>query len=468
MKDLVNKGSIGCSVLAMMFSAQAWSQKLPEKPNILVIMTDQQSSESLSINLGHKYLNTPNMDWLAEHGVSFSNAYCANPLCVPSRSSIFTGRYPHELGIQDNNNKHVDPAEFPSIGTIFNKAGYVTGYFGKWHLPYSEKDTVAHGFNTMARIRPVGVDSLLPAEAIKFLDIKRSNPFFMVVSFCNPHNICEWARGDKLPDGPVGTPPPGLQCPPLRPNHLPSKNETDILQLMRKSYQASRVFPVSGFNDEKWRQYEWAYYRMIEKVDRQIGLILSKVRESGLDKNTIIVFMSDHGDCQGAHLWNQKTVFYEEAAKVPLIISYEGLKAKQSGQLVQTGIDIMPTLCDLAGIQPPKVTRGISLKQIIKGDASPVKREYVVVSDRFDQGAPVNGLVPKPEGRMLRDSRFKYWIYDEGDKRETLYDLKNDPGEMVNVAGDPKYKSELENCRKELTEWAKKYNDPFMKYLITR
>lgn len=468
MKDIVNKCSLGCSVLTLMFSSQAYSQKLPQKPNILVIMTDQQSSESLSFNLGHKYLYTPNMDWLAEHGVSFTNAYCANPLCVPSRSSIFTGRYPHELGIQDNNSKNVDPSEFPCMGTVFSKAGYETGYVGKWHLPYREKDTLAHGFHSMADIKPVGVDSLLPGAAISFLEKKRSNPFLLVVSFCNPHNICEWARGSKLPDGPVGTPPSASACPPLRTNHLPSKNETDIMQLMRKSYQASKVFPVSGFTDEKWRQYEWAYYRMIEKVDHQIGMILSKVRESGLDENTIIIFLSDHGDCQGAHLWNQKTVFFEEAAKVPLIISYKGLKANKSSQLVQTGIDLMPSLCDLAGIQTPKVTRGISLKQIIDKGSSPVKRDYVVVSDRFDQGEAIDGRVPQPEGRVLRNNRFKYWIYNEGTRRETLYDLQNDPGEMINLAGDPKYKTDLDNCRKEMVEWAKQNNDPFLKNLVTK
>jgi arylsulfatase A-like enzyme len=238
------------------------------------------------------------------------------------------------------------------------------------------------------------------------------------------------------------------------------------MQLMRTSYQASKVFPVSGFNDEKWRQYIWAYYRMIEKVDGEIGKILTKVRESGLDKNTIIVFLSDHGDCQGAHLWNQKTVFYEEAAKVPLIISYSGIAAKKSDCLVQTGIDLMPTLCDLSGIQPPEIVRGISLKQIIAKGSSITKREYVVVSDQFDQGEAVNGIIPKPEGRMLRNNRFKYWIYNEGNQRETLYDLQNDPGEMLNLAGDPKFKAELDNCRSQLAEWAKRNNDPFLKSMI--
>jgi arylsulfatase A-like enzyme len=461
-----NKGALGCSLLTMFAPAGTMAQKLPDRPNILIIITDQQSSESISYNIGNKYLNTPSMDYLAKHGISFTNAYCANPLSVPSRSSMFTGRYPHELGIQTNDEKKIDPKEFPTFGKIFEKAGYETGYIGKWHLPFDIKDTMSQGFQYTKNNKSNGVDSLIPGSAIKFLKTRRDKPFLLVASFVNPHNICEWARGQNLPDGNVGKPPSADQCPPLRPNHAVSKNETDIMQTLRESYQASSLFPVSGFSDKKWRQYIWTYYRMIEKVDGEIGKILSALRESGLDKNTIIVFLSDHGDCQGAHLWNQKTVFFEESSKVPFIISYSGLKAGKSEFLVQTGIDLMPTLCDLAGIPLKRQLPGISLKQIITTGSSNLNREYIVVSDNPVQGDTVDGYKPQPEGRMLRNKKFKYWIYSEGKQRETLYDLANDPVEMVNLSMDPKFKSELENCRKELTEWAEKFSDPFIRYMF--
>jgi len=462
-----NKKNLGCSLLAMMASATVLSQKLPAKPNILLIITDQQSSESMSYNIGNKYINTPNMDYLARHGVSFSNAYCANPLSIPSRSSMFTGRYSHEVGIQFNdNNKKIDPAEFPSIGTIFTNAGYETGYVGKWHLPYDAKKPETHGFLYMKNIKNNGVDSLLPDAAINFLNIKHDKPFLLVASFINPHNICEWARGQKLPDGNAGIPPSADECPPLRPNHMPSENETDIMQILRKSYQANSMFPVSGFSDEKWRQYIWTYYRLIEKVDTEIGKILAELRETGLDKNTIVIFLSDHGDCQGAHLWNQKTVFFEEASKVPFIISYNGLKPRKSDYLVQTGIDLMPTLCDLAGIDLPRKMPGTSLKNILLTGSGSYDRDYVVVSAKLIQGDTVNNYKPEPEGRMLRNRRFKYWILNEGTQKETLYDLLNDPGEMVNLATDPKFRGDLENCRTALTDWARKNNDPYLKYLL--
>ena len=437
-----------------------------EKLNILVIITDQQSAESLSFNLGEKYLKTPNIDYLAEHGISFSNAYCANPLCVPSRSSMLTGRYPHELGIQNNNIKMIDPKEFPSLGTIFKNAGYETGYVGKWHLPYDRMKPETHGFTYLPDKKGNGTDSISPALAAEFLKMKHKSPFFLVVSFMNPHNICQWPRGQELPDGPIGDAPPPGQCPPLRANSLPSKNETDIMQLMRTSMQKSPMFPVGDFTDEKWRQYIWAYYRMIEKVDREIGKVLQSLRESGLDKNTLIVFVSDHGDCQGAHHWNQKTVFYEEAAKVPFIFSHPEFKPGKSDYLVQTGIDLMPTLSDFAGIILSKQMPGVSLKSIITDNKIITKRQYVVVSDDLIQGAEVDGQKPEPEGRMLRNEQFKYWVYNEGKQRETLYDLKNDKGEMVNRAGDPKYSDELKRCRNQMLEWASKNNDAYLKYLV--
>src|SRR5680860_1209210 len=210
-----------------------------QKPNILIIMTDQLSAESTSFNLGDKYLKAPNIDNLAEDGVSFNNAYCSNPLCVPSRSSMFTGRYPHELGIQNNDDKLIDPAKFPSLGAIFKNAGYDTGYVGKWHLPYDRNVTASHGFSYLPDKRGNGTDSLSPGLAIKFLKMKHRDPFLLVVSFMNPHNICQWPRGQELPDGAVGDPPPADQCPPLRDNYMPSKNETDIMALMRTSMQAS-------------------------------------------------------------------------------------------------------------------------------------------------------------------------------------------------------------------------------------
>lgn len=436
------------------------------KPNILIIITDQQSADAMSNRLGNKYIHTPNMDMLASKGISFTNTYCANPLCTPSRSSLFTGRYPHETDIQTNDEKLIDPLEFPTMGTIFKNAGYETGFVGKWHLPYDRNNLASHGFSFLPDKKGNGDDSLSPIKAKNFIQAKRNAPFLLVVSFMNPHNICQWARDEDLPDGAIGEAPSPEACPPLRSNALPSAAETDIMQLIRTSMQKSRLFPVGDFTNEKWRQYIWAYYRLIEKVDAQIGQVLDALREAELDKNTLIVFTSDHGDMQGAHRWNQKTVLYEESAKVPFIFSYPQIRARQSEFLVQSGIDLLPSLCDFAGIPCPSKSRGVSLKGLILHNQAAPERKYIVVSDHLTQGEAVDGQKPEPEGRMIRNKQFKYWIYDQGHQRETLYDLKNDPGEMVNLVNDPSYKTQLHECRRQLMEWAKANHDPFIQFLI--
>ena len=436
--------------------------QIPEKkPNILLIMTDPQTSWAMSHRIGERYLKTPNMDYLSHHGITFTRAYCSNPLCIPSRSSMFTGRYPHETGIQTNDNKKIDPAEFPSLGTIFRNAGYETGYVGKWHLPFPQNDPESHGFGYMEHIKGSGVDSLIPVAAGDFIARKHDNPSLLVTCFCNPHNICEWARGQKLPDGPLGQVPPLYSCPPVLPNSAPSMKEGDIMQLLRESYHASPTFPVGNFDEVKWRQYRWAYFRMIEKVDAEIGLILEKLRESGQDKNTLIVFLADHGDAQGAHGWNQKTVLFEEVVNVPFIVCPPGInKPKSSEKLIQTGTDLIPTLCDFAGIPVPENLTGVSALKIAEGKIP--QRDYVVVSDKLVQGEAVNGYKPEPDGRMVRSERYKYWIYSEGNQRESLFDFKKDPGETVNLASDPKYKNVLEQHRKYLAEWCAGNKDLFL------
>ena len=434
----------------------------PRRPNILIVMTDQQFSEALSCRIGRRHLHTPNMDGLAANGTFFTRAYCANPLCVPSRTSMFTGRYPSETGVQTNDTSPIDPRRFPMMGTLFKRAGYATAYFGKWHLPYPEVRSETHGFDLVDRGKAKG-DVAVAAMAADFLRTGRREPFLMVTSLLNPHNICQWARGEPLPDGEVGTPPPPEQCPPLRPNHAPQKDEPDAVILMRRSYQRASRFPVGNFNAGKWRQYIWAYYRMIEKVDALIGQVLQPLRESGLEERTLVVFLADHGDCQGAHRWNQKTVFYDEATRVPLILSYRGVtKPGVSGRLAHTGVDLIPTLCAYAGIPVPASLPGMSLKDTADGQGGRDPREYLVVCNKMIEGSPVDGRLPTPEGRMVRSQRYKYCVYSEGRRRESLVDLEEDPGEMVNVAEQPRYREVLLRHRAMLAEWRQRTHDAFV------
>ncbi len=435
-----------------------WAQAaMTQKPNILIIMTDQQFGDRMSCVLGKQFLHTPHMDALADRGMRFTRAYSPNPLCVPMRTSMISGRYPHETGVQTNDDKSLDPVKHPTLGKIFRDAGYETAYFGKWHIPLKSADKDLHGFETFVGSKEARLN---PSKAAAFLRQKHERPFLAVASFLSPHEICEWARKQDLPGGSIGEPPRVEQRPPLRANAQSPANETDIMTHMRASYQAHRLFPVGDYTVADWRRHIWGYYRLIERADGFVGTVMQALRQSGQEENTVVVFLSDHGDCHGAHRWNQKTVFYDESARVPFIISWKGKTPKDTSDvLMNTGVDLMPTLCDFAGIDTPASLPGQSLKQTALGKKSPWTRSYVVSQNHLVQCEPVNGKDLKPQGRMLRTDRYKYCLYSEGRERESLVDMKTDPGEMVNQASNPDFKRVLNRHRRHLKEFAEQHGD---------
>lgn len=445
-----------------------------ERPNIILITTDQQSAEAMSYFMGKQFINTPNMDKLAAEGVVFRNAYVANPICAPSRNSIITGLYPHvthiegnkELSVKDNPNLKKNfwtNENFTSMGTYFKNAGYETAYFGKWHLNYNPKDATAHGFETSAFTTENGKDSLMPSVINSFLQKQHTKPLLMFVSLLNPHNICEYARFQNLPDGPIAPVPSAeAMLPPLKKNSLPPINESDAMALMRQAYHNNlKLFPVGNYTAKDWQRLAWGYYRLIEKTDSLLGQILTSIEKNGYDKNTVIIFTSDHGESLGAHEFNQKTVFYEESTKVPFIVRYTGrIKPSLSNSLVNTGVDILPTMMDFANIHQPAFMPGKSLKDVALAGTK-ISRPYIVVENKMEQGEAVNGIVPVVIGRMVRSDRYKYCLYDTLNKREELFDLKNDPGETKNIASQKSMRALLLKHRSYLKEFAIEYKDAY-------
>jgi choline-sulfatase len=456
-------GLLGGAVLLPPPPALAAAATSSRRPNILYIMTDQQFAEAMSCRMGTQYIRTPAMDSLAQNGIVFTRAYTPNPLCMPARASIFTGRYPHETGVTRNAQVEMDPAEFVCMGTYFRQLGYATAYFGKWHLCFDLKDVNSHGFeNTRGSTdKTLDRDAAVARASVEFITQKHDKPFLLVASLLNPHNICEYARGQELPCGPIGDAPPPVQCPPPPANLAPPLAEPDSMTMMRKGYHATPMFPVGNFSENQWRRLRWGYYRMIEKVDAEIGKILEALRRAGLEEDTLIVFTSDHGECAGAHRFNQKTVFYEESARVPLIVSYKGKTNKgTSDKLVNTGLDILPTMFDFAGIPTPKKLTGRSLRPLALGQLAADWRDWVVVENHMDQAGVVGDLRPSLQGRMVRTDRYKYCVYSQGNQRESLVDVEKDPGETRDLATDPNYRKVLLEHRAILAKFAGEHNDP--------
>lgn len=446
--------SILLFISCLIYSQSVFAES-KQQPNIVVIITDQQFADAMSCVMGDKYLHTPNMDKMVEKGVRFTKAYSPNPLCLPMRTSMITGQFPHETGVLNNDNKKMDASKHVFLGKIFKDAGYDTGYFGKWHIALKGEQKDIHGFESM------NTKSNLDAEpAAEFIKKKHNKPFLAIASFLSPHEICQWARFEELPGGSIGEIPSLENLPPLKENFNPPANETDIMSYLRKSYQSHRLFPVGDYTNADWRRLAWGYYRLVERADEFVGKVINAVEESGQEENTVIVFLADHGDCCGSHMWNQKTVFYDESVRVPLIINW-GDKTKKgtSDFLVNTGTDLIPTLCDFAGINTPENLPGKSLFPSVIGTPNKKERKYIVSENHLVQNEPVDGKLIQPQGRMVRSTDYKYCIYSEGKKRESLVDMKNDALEMVNQAENPVYKDILIQHRKYLKEHAKNNND---------
>ncbi len=432
---------------------------MPDRPNILLILTDQQSASMMSC-AGNPYLKTPAMDSLAASGMRFDRAYCTDPVCVPSRFSLMTGRMPSEIGLRSCD---VSPVESvpqhilnTGLGWLMQGAGYEAAYAGKVHLPMMNVEEI--GFKTICEDERDGL-----AEACaSFITADHDKPFFLCASFINPHDICylairDFAQTDRekglIARGQIETAtldnalqrPNGIsedtffrdQCPPLPDNHEPQADEPEAIRrfLARAPF---RQKARERYSEKDWRMHRWAYARLTEKVDGQIGRVLEALRDNGKVEDTVVVFTSDHGDHDSAHKLEHKTLFYEEACRIPLIVSQPGKTSNGvCPDLVSNGLDLLPTLCDYAGTQPPSDLIGRSLRTQAEG-APTAPRKFIPLENEI--------------GRMVVTKTAKYMIHDDGADREQLFDLSTDPGETRNALADENLESSLAECRACFTE----------------
>lgn len=452
-----------CIISIWCISTMVFAQKT-DRPNILIIMTDQHTADAMS-NAGNKDLSTPAMDQLAANGVRFTRAYCAQPLCTPSRTSIFSGKMPFETGFTGNapEKDGLWPDSLLMMGKIFQNGGYKTGYVGKWHLPLPTTKISQHGFEYIENTKFQDYnDAATPSFCASFIKKNKDQPFLLVASFLNPHDICEWARGENLKMDLMENAPPPAQCPPLPANWAIPANEPKIV----REQQASniRTYPSVGWTADQWRQYRWAYNRLVEKVDQYIGMVLASLKKYGVEKNTIVIFTADHGDGYAAHSWNQKQVLYEESAKVPFIISKPGgWPSRTDASLICNGTDIIPTICGLTGVKAPAYLKGADVSKRLS-DPAFVLRDTLVIETDFADNDRLLGI----SGRAVITGKYKYIIYNKGDLKEQLFDLSKDPGEMDNLAVRSAYKKQVQQMNRYLKSWCTKNEDPFVKEKVWR
>ena len=425
-----------------------------DRPNILWIMTDEQWAGAMSA-AGNRDVATPAMDSLARTGVSFPQTYCTYPSCAPSRASLFTGLMPHETGVYDNHPEMTlnESCRPEMLGRLLSDAGYDCLYGGKWHLQDHNIPDGEFGFKKISDIN----DIELPGRCAQAFEAPRDRPFFLVASFDNPHNILEGARDVAMPWGEVDR-PPIEDCPNLPANFAEMPYEPEAVIAERGQYPIA--FRDPSYTADDWRWYRYLYYRLVEKVDAQVGKTLAALEAAGHADDTIVIFTSDHGDALGAHRWNQKWVLYEESVRVPLIIRDPRNKPRNDPRneqgnvaapdhLVSNGLDLYPTVCDYAGVTPPPGRRGRSLRALVDGQRPTAWRDHLPAETWWGRIFPFSF---KTHGRMIRTSQYKYMMYSWGKYREQLFDLAADPGEMVNLAVESRFRDVLQQHRDLLAQ----------------
>lgn len=418
------------------------------RPNVLVIMTDQQSAHMLGC-AGTSHVRTPNLDRLAEEGTRFERAYVTFPLCVPSRSSMLTGMMPSELSVHTN----VPSGEMPqvrgpnSLAHLLQGAGYYCGYAGKWHAPHPSA-APADGFEWVREFGDEGLTDSVRQFLTRAKDDER--PFFLVASFDDPHTICELARDQPSYYGEVPQVDPAA-APNLPANFGEQPYEPEAVRAEQAAMP--HMYGTANYGADDWRQYRHAYAQLVERVDARIGAVLASLDGIGEADNTLVIFTSDHGDGDSAHSWNQKTALYEEVIRVPLIIRWPGMvtAGRVTTRLVSTGLDLLPTICAATGVQTPSGLRGRSML------SEDERQSPIVVETGFGASAR-----PRTSGRALIDHRYKYVLYSWGKYREQLHDLVEDPGEQVNLAVEERYAGTVEQYRQALVEWCMELGDEFM------
>jgi arylsulfatase A-like enzyme len=441
-------------------------------PNILWYCTDQQRFDTIAA-LGNPHIHTPNLDRLVAEGTAFTHAYCQSPICTPSRASFLTGRYPSTIRVTGNGN-----ASFPANESLVTRrladAGYSGGLVGKLHLAaayYGREARVEDGYEVFQYSHAPRHDWKRGHDYAEWLDAQEADARALLAVRPDQYGVCvpteerdnvpphlhqtAWCTEQAIsfvserPDRPwVLSVNPYDPHPPYNPPWdyfrrydpatLPGPHfrESDLAHQSKLSgvdFQTAPQ-PPDAYDGAGGRTMQALYYAMIEQIDTQFGRLLDALDASGQRENTIVIFMSDHGEALGDHgLAHKGCRFFEELTRAPLIWSWPGHIASgvQSDALVEL-LDVAPTLLEFSGLPVPATMQGRSLRPILTGEASPNHHRDFVRCEYYD-------AIDEPHhsyATMYRDRRYKLNVYHDIGFGE-LYDLTEDPHEFDSRWDDP-------------------------------
>lgn len=454
-------------------------KRTQQKPrNVIYILSDDHRYDFFGFTGKVTWLKTPNLDKLALEGAHLKNAFCTTSLSSPSRASILTGLYAHQHEVVDNY-EPVNPnlTFFPQY---LQKAGYQTAFFGKWHMGHDE-DAPQRGFSHWESFRGQGeyfntvlningkevnysdstyITDLLTDHAIGWLKArKQQQPFFMYLSHKAVHH--EWKASPKNR---------GMYKNEVVPQALTMLQYVSETTLDPKRHEQKTANAYYGENATpdwvKSRAYSWhgamlsrteyvdifrRYCETLTSMDEAIGRLMNYLKECGLDKETVIIYMGDNGHSMGEHGLMDKRHFYEESTRVPMIAYCPALiKPATKVKKIVLNVDIAPTILDFAGLEKPAYMVGSSFANLVEGKTVLQWRDKFFYEYYWEFQYPNT-----PTIFGVRTDRYKY-IFNQGvwDANE-LYDLKNDPLEAHNLIFDKKYESIGISLKNELFNWLK-------------
>lgn len=450
-----------------------------EKMNVLFIVSDDLTNNTLGC-YGSPVCRSPNIDALAKKGVKFDRAYCQFPLCNPSRASFLTGLRPDTLRVYENATQFRKNApNAQSLGETFQKGGYFVARVGKlYHYGVPAQigtDGLDDKPSWMKTINPRGrdkddednnllfslnpnakgsaryggtlswhasegtdetmTDGMIADEVSKLIEANKGKPFFLACGFFRPHT--PYVAPKKYFDM---YPPEKLALPKVPADHW-QKHPAPAFGSMKKEQEK--------LTDELRRKALQAYYASTTFMDAQVGRVLEALEKHKLADKTIVVFISDHGYHLGEHgLW-QKMSLFENSARVPLIVYDPRSKANGSAcaRPVEL-IDLHATLADMCDLPKPK-TDGTSFTRLLNDREAPWDKPALT---QVSRGTPTatgetTGKNPWFMGYSVRTERYRYTEWDGGKKGAQLYDYDTDPGELTNLAADPKHADTVKHLK---------------------
>lgn len=435
--------------LLLVFTACNRTEKVntAKKPNIIFILTDDQRWDALGF-AGNSIIKTPNMDKLASSGLYFKNAFVTTPICAASRASLFTGLYERTHDYTFTQPPIDDHYMYESYPYLLKKAGYKTGFVGKFGVKVNEgiEDSLFNSFvvTNYPYLKDIGGEKMHLADingnhAIDFIEANKDNPFCLSLSFWSPHaddgaeeqyfwpSYCDSMYVNMDIPVPATADPAFFEA-------LP--------EFLKKTMNRKRWYWRYD-TPEKFQKMVKGYYKMISGVDSVIGRIQTALKEQGLDDNTVIILMGDNGYFLGERGYAGKWLMYEQSIRVPLIIydprQPESVQSKTFDELV-LNIDVTPTILDLAGVAVSNRYQGESLSAFFNGNP-----ENWRTSIFCEHLWATNPLIPKTE--CFRDENWKFIRYEAHPDFVELYNLKEDANEVNNLAFQPEYSELVKNFR---------------------